>query len=371
MQLGLGFSNSISAATAAREAVGAARDRLGGTPADELLVFATAAIGQGVGDVLDAVRTEAGNLPIHGGSVSGVFAAGEAAEQNPGLVVAMLAGPELEAVLLEDLEVDDPHAAEEVTDHLGKAAGEGDLLFVASDFAHHAATSFFASLASGGGPGARAIGLATAAAGADGLALWSADQCASRGVLALALRGPSTVDLVPRCRPIDRTREVTRARDNWVSGIGEAAAVDVLRAAARGANLAETPDSLRRLVVEVAHPGASALRPIAGVDFERGAILIPGAVAAGDRIRVAVLDAVASRENLERLVDPDAGAFGLYLSGTGSDSAANGEFSGEARWFGGREVLGLASPQIFGPTGLGAGAAQPLPACSLLARVGV
>jgi small ligand-binding sensory domain FIST len=373
MQQGLGFSSAIRGEAAAREAVVAARVSLGTAP-EHALVFATGAFGLAIDDVLDAVEAELGGVPVHGGLFSGVFAAGGAAVENPGLAVALLAGAELHAVLLDELPIDDPHAAEEVHDHLGVALGERDLLFVAADFAHHDASAFFASLAKHAGEGVRALGAGCVAAGEGASMVWSHGRRSAGGVLALAIRAGAAPDvsLVARCRPIDEPRVVSRARGNWVSGIGEADAVDVLRAAARGAHLAETPDSLRRLVMEVAHPGGSALCPIAGVDFDRGAVLIPGAVAAGDRVRVAVLDVVASRENLERLGanrgEAPAG-LGLYLSGTGSDPAAAGEFEREARWFAKRGAVGIATAWIFGPTRVLGGSSQPLPACSLLASM--
>jgi len=372
MGVGLGFSNAIGARTAAREAVAAARRSPGAAGADSALAFVTSAFGGEVEAVLDEVEAELAGIPVHGGGVAGVFAAGSAADRNPGLVVALVAGSRLRAVLLEELEVDDPDAADDVADHLATGVAPDELLFIATDFAHHDATRFFAALAS---QGARAVGLGTSAAGPGTSMLWAAGARASRGLLAIgwSAGAPPVVDLVPRCRPIDHARLVTRVRESWVSGIGEEDALDVLRAAARRAQLAETPDSLRRLVVEVARPGARALLPIAGVDFDRAAVMIPGSVSAGDEIRIAVLDAVASRENLERLASEpgaqSAGGIGLYLSATASDPAANGEFAGEARWFGDCGVLGLASAQIYGPTGLAAGAAQPLPACSLLARI--
>ncbi|MCP4037024.1 MAG: hypothetical protein GY733_08825 [bacterium] len=371
---GLGFSSAFSAQAAAAGAVARARRGLSAGEPRRALVFATAAWGSALGELLAAVEGELGGLDLAGASVAGVFARGQAIADNPGLGVALFEGADAEFVFVEDLVVDDPESGPEILDHIGRPLASGDALLLAMDLHHRSPAALLAGLVEGVGAGL-VLGIGASAASAGDALVWRGRETAASGVLAVVLRGGGAVHwgVARGSRAITPVYEVTRARDGWIGSLGSEPAVKVLREAAASVHLEQSAESLRQLVVEVDR-GGKQLCPISGVDLRRGAILLPIAVVAGDRVRISVRDAVAARENLEAVVSeharPDA-SFGLYLTPAGNGHSAQGDLVRDARCFHERvepfPVLGLRASQVLGPPRHLAGECRPLSDCSLLA----
>ena len=97
---------------------------------------------------------------------------------------------------------------------------------------------------------------------------------------------------------------------------------------------------------------------IVGIDPRRNAILLPEEVKPGARVRFALRDAVAARENLEALVTKQivpGCALGIYVSGSSLDYAGADGAGRDARCFDSHDpevpVLGLRGAQVLGPPG--------------------
>ena len=387
MKAGVGFSEELSAQLAARQAVGRGREILGGALPETALVFATAAWGPGLPDLLEAVRRELGACEIYGASVAGLFADGEGTADNPGLVVAQFTGLEIEAVLFEDLPADEPESGSEILDHFERPPGEMDLLLLLLDMHHQSPAPLFRTLAKQLHDGL-VVGLGASAPTSGDAVVWHNDQIVSGGLLGVVLRGAGTTQwgVARGCRALSGDHLVTRARDRWISSFDGQPALDILREVAERAGLPATAESLRQIMLEIDYApngesesaAGSLLRSVVGIDPRRKAILVPDDLQPGTRLRFVVRDAVAARENLETLVagqvagqvDRERG-LGLYLSGSSLDYAGARGAARDARCF--REhdpdfpVLGLRGSQLLGPAGRVGTVCTALNDCGLLA----
>ncbi len=380
----MGFSSKFSVRPAACSAVARARENLGSTTPETALVFATAAWGPSLSDLLEAVRHEVGGCRVFGASVAGLFADGEGTADNPAVAVALLAGVEVESVLLEDLAADDPDSGEEMIDHFARRPGEGDLLFVMLDLHRRSPGPLLGGLARVLEAGL-VVGLgASALSGGDAM-VWRDDQIAAGALLAVLLRGGAAATrwgVAQGCRAVSEVHTVTRARDRWISSLDGRPALGVLREVAGRAHLPANAESLRQLMVGITcsperntFDEANLLRNIVGVDPRRDAILLPAEVEPGSQLRFALRDAVAARENLETLVEEQLGAggggLGLYVSGSSLDYAGERGAGRDARCFQAYAprfpVLGLRGSQMLGPVGSRGTVCAALNDCGLLA----
>lgn len=383
MKAGVGFSGELSAQSAARQAVERARENLAGRVPETALVFATAAWGPGLPDLLAAVRRELGDCAMYGASVAGLFADGQGTADNPGLAVVQLAGCEIEAVLLEDLAADEPESGAEIVDHFARPPGEEDLLLLILDLHHRSPNPMLRSLArqlAGG----LVVGLGASAPAAGDALVWHDDQVVSGGLLGVVLRGTRATGwgVARGCRALSGQHLVTRARDRWISSFDGQPALDILRGVAERAGLSVGGESLRQIMLEIdpapsddaQRVGGSLLRSVVGIDPRRKAILLPDDFQPGTRLRFVLRDAVAARENLESLVAeqvvPGRG-LGLYLSGSSLDYAGASGAGRDARCFQTHDpdfpVLGLRGSQLLGPAGRDGTDCTTLNDCGLLA----
>jgi small ligand-binding sensory domain FIST len=362
IQAGVGFSDDVTGKTAARRAVEQARERLAPAEPRAALVFATAAWGPALFGLLASVEEELGDCPAYGATVAGLFGEGQGTADNPGLVIALLGGADVQAVLLEDLSPDDPESGPELLDHFAQPPGKGDLLLVLADLRHRSPDALLAGF-SRRGVEAVIAGLGAAALPEEAPRIWAGGQVVRQGVLGVIVRGAASAryGIAKGCRPLSAPFVVSRVRDRWISGLSGESALGLLREAARHARLPETADSLRQLMVEVSAPqsaeeaGGGRLRNIVGIDPRRDAFLLPEDVAPGSRLCFAVRDAVAARENLEsvveRLLVPGSG-FALCASGSSLDYAGERGAARDARCFAAHNpsipVVGLRGTQSFG-----------------------
>jgi small ligand-binding sensory domain FIST len=382
MKAGVGYSGELSAESAARGAVGQARENLCGSLPASALVFATAAWGPGLPDLLSAVRRELGGCEVFGASVAGLFAAGAGTAENPGLAVALLADLEVEAALLEDLAADEPESGAEILDHFRRPPAAPDLLLLMLDLQHTSPTPLLRSLGQHLET-SLVVGLgASPPSGRDAL-MWRDDRLVSGATLALVLRGagPAHWGVAQGWRALSGSHLVTRSRDRWISSLDGQPALEVLRGVAGRAGLSASDESLGQIMLAVDHTengeteaaAGSLLRSVVGTDPRRKAILLPDDFQPGTRLRFVVRDAVAARENLEVLVTeqvkPGSG-LGLYVSGSTLDYAGARGTARDARCFASHDanfpVLGLRGSQLLGPAGSVGSQCTVLNDCGLL-----
>ncbi len=349
IRVGTGISLKLSAAGAAREAVGQACEAAGEGRPDLALVFVTAAWGAEIPRLLAAVRRELGDVAVVGCSVDGLWRAGAGTIRNPGLALATLRGASARPVLLTELAGHELEVGDELEAHLGGALSVDELLLFFADAHDLMAGPLLAGLRStlAGGHDAAIAGLGASAIHDGGGLVWLDDEiepAALAGVRLSGLAAPGQAAARPY-RVLTPLLEVTRARGNWIFGLGGRPALEVYRELAGGLGMEQwialmtpgiAPRRVRPSSSDRAPAGAEGLveRGIIGLDPERGAISVPAPVESGVRLAFALLDGVAARQNLESLVAANTGkgaSLGLFLAGSLRGSALFGGLEGEAR----------------------------------------
>jgi len=350
-------------------------------PPTGALVFATAAWGPGLGALVEAVGDELGDCPMVGTSVAGLFASGKGTAENPGLGIAVFSGLEFNSVLLDDLDLNDPESGREILDHLIAEPGPSDVLMLLADLRLQSPEPLLAGVASRQQE-ALVMGLGASPLLGGSAALWRDREFESKGLVATVLRGAAKTrfGVAQGCRAVSGGYEVTRSRDRWISTLDGIPAESVLREAAERTQLPASAESLRQLLVEVV-PGdvatpagdAGVLHNIVGIDPRRSAILLPEEISPGTRVRFALRDAVAARENLEVLVAKHIApqtAFGFYTAGSSLDRAGQQGAGRDARCFHRHNpdvpILGVRGAQALGPNGSGGSRSKILSDSSLL-----
>lgn len=370
IRAGVGFSDKFSPPSAVAEALSAARTGLAASgPPSSAMVFATAAWGPGIPDLVRAVADELDGCPMLGASVAGLFSGGRGTAENPGLAIALFTGLEISSVCFDDLNASDSESGREILDHLSVSPDAQNPLLLLSQFGQRSPEALLDGLNTHI-PDTLMMGLGASPLPRGKAAVWCDGEVLNGGTVAAVLKSAAQ----PRwgvsraCREASTVHRVTRSRDRWIGAMDDQPALGLLEDVARLSHLPASTESLRQLLVEVMpdrtgeaqsptlESDGSTLYNVVGIDPRRSAILLPEHIEAGATVRFAVRDAVAARENLEELVkkqiEPDT-AFGLYLSGTSLDRAGETGAAREARCFHERApdvpVLGLRGAQLLGP----------------------
>jgi len=383
IRAGTGLSSSLEPRRAAREAVAAALAEADLESAESAFLIVSSAWGDAIPQIVAAGADALGSEAVVGCSAHGVLAAGQEIEHNPAVAVLALAGVEAVPFSLEDLAGEERHAGEEVRAQLGGDSRPGDLAVVFPDPHRVLAEPLLAALRESL-PHAVAVGAAAAERPGAGALTWCGGELCRAGATGMVLRAsrPPQVSVTSACRILEPTHRVSRVQGNWILALDERAALEVYREVA-GASLSDDPRRASRgLMLALLGSGESAgprpagappprLRNVIGLDDERGAFASAEPVGIGERVALALLDPLAAREDLKRvlaLVAPQRPDFGLYLGCRARGHSLFG-FSGlEAGYLdqglGGAPLLGLQSAYQIGPR-------QGRPGADLLTYSGV
>jgi hypothetical protein len=231
IQSTVGRSSRVDPEAATAEALSAIA-ALGREP-DLLLVYATS--GYDHAQVLRALRARAPAAAISGCSAEGVITQGRADEVDHALAVMAVASDALrfDALLQRDYGDDSATAGRALAGQV-RALGRPDpvALVVMPDGLVGDCTAFLDALAAALPPGLPIVG----GAAADALRMERTQQfcdtvVASGAVAALLISGPAhaAVTVGHGCRPIGRTRTVTRAADGWIAELDHRPAWAVFR----------------------------------------------------------------------------------------------------------------------------------------------
>ncbi|MBI4510518.1 MAG: FIST C-terminal domain-containing protein [Deltaproteobacteria bacterium] len=152
-------------------------------------------------------------------------------------------------------------------------------------------------------------GLAVGPSGVMPAFRWLDDQIASHGVAGLFLgtRTETVVELAQGCRPIGPAYTVTKAQGNVIAGLDHAPAFQVFaeRVGPLSSDLLRAAQSVFLAVPEGdGEPEGTALlvRGFLKFDPERGLLAMSEPIAEGTRVRFALRDALAGRENLQSML---------------------------------------------------------------------
>lgn len=377
----IGISTWLSAEKAAESAVRDALDGLAPAYPSAALVFATDAWGDGLGDLVDAVRQKLSTPITGGGTVEGLWTARHGTSHNPAVAVMLLAGVTVDSILLDGIAGEEAETGEELLAYLGDNGNNRDLLFLLLDSESLLPEPLLAGMAAELHRGQRVAGLGLSAVTGGACHAWLGDNRRSGAVLGMRIRAEASTYSASACRHLEPTRTVSRARGNWILGLDGRPAYEVMCEVVDALQLGDPADALQHLFVALSNGKANAvantsagirLRKIVSVDLARGAIGVPEPMASGMSLQFAIQDEVGARDNLASMLAAAADtrpAFGLFLASSVRGRSPFGGLEREARTisrcFPETPILGL-----HGAFQLAGGLAGE-PGCEILTHAGI
>jgi len=327
---GVGLSIEIESDRAARAAAAAALEKLGGSRADWGLVFITSPHRPHFAAMLAAIQTTLGTELVAGCSAWGVLTGSEEIEGKPAAAVLAVRSDRLVAsTFLAALGDEDPAgAAREVARQTG--APRDGLLVLLPDAAatrpDHLLHEVGRAL-----PGCAAVGAAASGDPAiPGTFQFYGRNVASRSLAGLHLAGDlrCAVGITQGCQPLGPPARVTAGDGNVILELDGRPALEVLRSRLPGPLagslqrlgahlfLGLPPDPLQEEIV----PGEYLVRPLMGIDEERGALVVAATVRAGEPLFVVLREEQSARQDLKEMLGRlspearDGARFGLYFN---------------------------------------------------------
>lgn len=292
------------------------------SPADLLLVFATAAHLEGLPQAVSVLQQATGARTVLACSAEGVCGTGRELERQPGLsaMAGVLPGTE-EGASVKPIDLQSPAFAEAMEDpgrlrallQGGRDEPIRAMLLLADPFST-AMVKLLPAL-DAALPGVPIVGgMASAAERPGGNRLFTGTQWTDRGAAAVVIRGGIDVQVVVSqgCRPIGRPMVITKAHRNMVQELGGVNALEAVRAMVRQLSpelqeqLRQTP-LLAGLVVNEYKPrfgrGDFVMRPLVVADADRGTLAIGDpTLRVGQTVQFHLRDAQTSKDDLEMLL---------------------------------------------------------------------
>ena len=335
---GVGLSQNADAVRAAREAAGAALERIGGERADWGLIFATPAHRPQYAPLLAEAQKTLGTASLAGCSGAGVIGAGEEIEGGHGVSVLAVRSGTLSADT-HLLPGGDDFGRQAALDLAARLPQDGVLVAFPDPFAIR--PQVLLSELRGAGSRVPIIGGA-AGSGPRVPATFQffGRNVATRSVAALHLRGTGArgaIGITQGCQPLGPPCRVTSASENIVLALDGRPALEVLR----GRLPAGVSDALERLgghlFVGLApdpeqpeiRAGEYLVRPIVAIDPARGALLLAEDVREGQPLAILLREGQAARDDLKAMLERLASSggpyrFGLYFNCAGRGTSLYG-----------------------------------------------
>ncbi len=370
LRAGVGLSAHRDSGRAAADAGESALRAIASDSADVVLVFATTPHGPGFTRVTRTVAELCGTRQVVGCSAAGVLADGQDIEGGPAVAVLALAGDVVARRFFVPLaRGESERVADDIARSVG-AVGDGErLLILFADPYHLEAEPLFAALERRL-PGVPVIGGGASEDGSVGqVSVFCGDTAESGAVAGVLLTGGirATVGVTHAVRRLSAVRTVTRAHGNWVLALDGRPAYEAFAAAVPRPLLEDVRRALGVVLAGFPVGGNEYVsRHLAGIDTERGAVAVAAPIAEGDEMFFGVRDPVGAREDLQRMLARQAGAWescapaaALYVNCVGRGRSfygvpgLDGAYIG--RQLGGLPVAGFFSGAEFAP---GAGAAR-------------
>jgi len=316
------------AADAVGEVLGAIVEERGVEP-DLVVVFASAAHVEFLGEISAAIRTVLRPGTLVGASASAVLAGAHEAEDGPALAVWAAWGLPVRPLRLAAGPVhDDGDGPAVIIGGVPADVAEGSTLLLLTDPYSFPAEGFLAQLDAVRPDLTVVGGLASAASAPGGNALVLGGDVHRDGAVGVALP-PATAVVSQGCRPVGDPMVVTRAepgrRGHYLLELAGRPALQQLT------DLAEAlPEAERDLLARGVHLGVAVdehrldfgrgdflVRSLLGADRERGVLAVGTAVPVGTTVQFHVRDAASADEDLRDLLDGVEGAAALVFTCNG------------------------------------------------------
>jgi small ligand-binding sensory domain FIST len=330
------------AADALGEVLGSIVEQQGVEP-DLVVVFASAAHVEFLGEISAAVRTVLRPATLLGASASAVLGGAQESEDAPALVVWAAWSQPVRALRLSAGPVhDDGDGPAVMIQGVPADVAEGATLLVVADPASFPAEGFLAQLGAVR-PDLTVVGGLTAGAGPGGSALVLDDAVHRDGAVGVVL--PPTAAVVSQgCRPVGEPMVVTQARP---AGGGRSFLVELAGKPAleQLTDLVGTlPPDDRALLAGGIHLGVAIdehrvdfgrgdflVRSVLGADRARGVLAVGATVPVGTTVQFQVRDAASADEDLRQLLAGAEGSGALVFTCNGRGTHLFGEAHHDAR----------------------------------------
>ncbi len=346
---GSGLSANPDPGAAAREAVRDAMAEAGLNTASLVFLFATPPLLAGWPDVLAAVAQETGGARVVGCTGAGVMTAQGEIEAKPGVSVLVVeGGPPAAPFLVEGLG-SAPAECGRAIGRAGKRAlgdalpGAGPpLVIVMPDSYHLRPEAFFRGIHEELGEEALIVGGGAAGDASTGRTFQFLDGEVRTGAVSGVVfpgGGERFVGISQAYLPAGEPKVVTRAEGNAIEEISGRRAYDAFAEAAGPEWMENIRFAAMNLFVGIPGDpdrvaldhGEYVVRPVVGVDEERGVIMLPTPVRTGQAITFARRDGARAREDFHTMLEKGArrfpspaGAFGLYFNCAGRGASLYG-----------------------------------------------
>jgi small ligand-binding sensory domain FIST len=366
-RIGSGLAAADDGVDAFAEAAARAALRLGGMPADLVVVFAGQDNLEHADDGLAAVAERLGDGALIGCGAQGVVADGREIEAGGVAVWAASLGADASAKTfhLEALQAGDAVAVAGMPD-----LDDADAVLLLADPYTFPVEPLLGQLAADN-PGLPVIGGIASAGGGPGLGVLMHDgRVESEGAVGVALRGVDVRPLVSQgARPIGPEMVITAGDGNVIEQLASQPALDRIKEAI--AELSATERALAAqglllgIVIDPNQPeyerGAFLIRALLDVDDEDGTVTVGEHVRIGQTVRLQVRDGDSADEDLREVLDrelrelrhPPAGALLFTCNGRGAGmfGVADHDASAVDYAFAGAPAAGFFCAGEIGPVG--------------------
>lgn len=314
------------AADAVGEVLGSLVEQRGVEP-DLVVVFASAAHVEFLGEISSAVRTVLRPRVLLGASAGGVLGGAHEAEESPALSVFAAWNTPVRPLRLEAGPVHDDGDGPAVMIHgvPNDVPHDSTILLLADPYSFPA-DGFLDQLASAR-PDLKVVGgLASASARPGGNALVLDDQVHRDGAVGVALPTASLRPVVSQgCRPVGEPMVVTRAERNYLLELAGRPALDRLTDLATELPLEERALLAQGVqlgvVIDESQPefgrGDFLVRSVLGADKAKGVLAVGSAVPVGTTVQFQVRDATTADEDLRELLADVSGEAALVFTCNG------------------------------------------------------
>ncbi len=301
---------------AAQDAAGRLLDALGDGPIDLVLAFFSTELTSGAEDVRECLMRTLAPGCLAGVSAAGVITTDEEIEEGPALslVAARLPGVQVSPCMLGGREwADEVSSAEQFELYAPGVRGAEVAIVLADPFSFDAERTL--AILHSYAPEVRVVGgLASSGMGQGGNILFLNDWLSPEGGLCIALSGALRADVIVSqgCRAVGPAMTVTRSERHYLLEVDGEPALTRFNAVLSSLSPAEQEKLggglfLGRPVSAGAEGrGDYLIRGVLGADRLRGVVAVGDVIAAGERIRLHVRDAVTAREDLEMLLLPQS-----------------------------------------------------------------
>jgi small ligand-binding sensory domain FIST len=366
-RIGTGLAASDDGVDAFAEAAARAALRLGGMPADLVVVFAGQDNLEHADEGLAVVAERLGGGALIGCGAQGVVADGREIEAGGVAVWAASLGPDASAQTfhLEALQAGDAMAVAGMPD-----LDDADAVLLLADPYTFPVEPLLAQLAIDN-PGLPVIGGIASAGGGPGLGVLMHDGLVeSEGAVGVALRGVDVRPLVSQgARPIGPEMVITAGEGNVIEQLASQPALERIKEAI--SELTSTERALAAqglllgIVIDPNQPeykrGDFLIRGLLDVDDEDGTVTVGEQVRIGQTVRLQVRDGDSADEDLREVLDrelrelrhPPAGALLFTCNGRGAGmfGVADHDASAVDYAFAGAPAAGFFCAGEIGPVG--------------------